>query len=154
MNLTDFETGVLSRIQDSANKTSLADRDDAITQAVKRYSKDRPREMVTDLVGANNALLALPTGPGTPPETFEDGFSIVRCIEFPVGNLPPTFLEGEDWLLYRTPAGLKIALTSMVPQAADTLRVTWTVRHIPGTSGGSPVATTVPDADFEAVCDL
>jgi hypothetical protein len=154
MNLADFETGVLSRIQDSANKTSLSDRDDAITQAVKRYSKDRPREMVTDLVGANNALLALPTGPATPPETFEDGFSIVRCIEFPVGNLPPTFLEGEDWLLYRTPAGLKIALTSMVPQASDTLRVTWTVRHIPGTSGESPVATTVPDADFEAVCDL
>jgi hypothetical protein len=154
MIFTDFETGVTSRIQSTGGKLNQADQDDAITQAVKRYSKDRPRELVTDLVGAASALLALPTGPGAPPETFEDGFSIVRSIEFPVGDLPPTFLEGEDWLLYRTPTGLKIALTSMVPQASDTLRVTWTVRHNQGTSGGSPVSTTVPDADFEAVCDL
>jgi hypothetical protein len=154
MIFSDFETGVTSRIQSTGGKLTQADQDDAITQAVKRYCKDRPRELVTDLVGANNALLSLPTGPGNPAETFEDGFSIIRAIEFPVGDLPPTYLEGEDWMLYRTPAGLKLALTSMVPQATDTLRVTWTLRHNPGTSGQSAVATTVPDADFEAVCDL
>jgi len=154
MIFSDFETGVTSRIQSTGGKLSQADQDDAITQAVKRYSKDRPRELVTDLVGAGSAYLTLPTGPSNPPEQFEDGFSIVRAIEFPVGNLPPTYLDGEDWLLYRTPTGLKIALTTLVPQAADTLRVTWTLRHNPGTSGQEAVATTVPDADFEAVCDL
>jgi hypothetical protein len=156
MNFADYETGVASRIQDSANKLSQADRDDAITQAVKRYSKDRPRELVTDIPGADPAssLLGLPAGPSDPAEQFEDGFSIIRAIEFPVGDMPPTYLEGEDWLLYRTPAGLKIALTDMVPQASDILRVTWTVRHNPGTSGQGAVATTVPDSDFEAVCDL
>jgi hypothetical protein len=154
MLFSDYETGVTSRLQDTANKLSQADKDDAITQAVKRYSKDRPRELVTDLVGAGSAYLALPSGPSNPPEQFEDGFSFVRAIEFPIGNLPPIYLEGEDWLLYRAPTGLKIALTNMVPQATDTLRVTWTVRHNPGTSGAQAVATTVPDYDFEAVCDL
>jgi hypothetical protein len=156
MIFTDYQTAVASRIQDAANKLSQVDRDDAITQAVKRYSKDRPRELVTDLTGSNpaSAFLALPTGPSTPPEQFEDGFSLVRYIEFPVGNLPPTYLEGEDWLMYRTPAGMKIALTSMVPQTTDTLRITWTLRHNPGTSGQNAISTTVPDADFEAVCDL
>jgi hypothetical protein len=153
MTLVDFETALAPRIQDNANKLVTADRDVFILQAVKqRYSKDRPREMVTDITGVNpaSAILALPTGPSTPPETFEDGFSIIRCIEFPVGNLPPIFLEGEDWLLYRTPAGVKIALTSMVPQTSDTLRVTWTCRH---TAPTASVDSTIPDADSEAVCD-
>jgi hypothetical protein len=154
MIFSDFETGVASRIQATGGKLNQTDQDDAITQAVKRYSKDRPREMVSDIVGAGSAYLALPTGPSTPPEQFEDGFSIVRAIEFPVGDLPPTYLEDFEWLMYRTPAGLKIALTGMVPQASDTLRVTWTVRHNQGTTGSQAVATTVPDADFEAVCDL
>jgi hypothetical protein len=156
MIFTDFETGVTSRIQSTGGKLSQTDQDDAITQAVKRYSKDRPREMVTDITGVNpaSAILALPAGPSTPPEAFEDGFSVIRSIEFPVGNLPLTFLEGDDWFLYRTPAGPKIALNSLVPTTNDTLRVTWTVRHNQGTSGAQAVATTVPDADFEAVCDL
>jgi hypothetical protein len=156
MIFSDFETGVASRIQATGGKLSQADQDDAITQAVKRYSKDRPREMVTDITGVNpsSAFLALPQGGGTPPEQFEDGFSIIRSIEFPVGNLPLTFLEGDDWFVYRTPTGLKIALNSLVPEVSDTLRVTWTVRHNQGTTGSQAVATTVPDADFEAVCDL
>lgn len=156
MIFSDFETAVTSRIQATGSKINQADQDDAITQAVKRYSKDRPRELVTDITGVNpaSAILALPTGPSNPPEQFEDGFSIIRAIEFPVGNLPPTYLEGEDWLLYRTPAGLKLALTSLVPQTTDSLRVTWTLRHNPGTSGQNAIATTVPDSDFEAVCDL
>jgi hypothetical protein len=156
MNFLDFETGVTSRIQSTSGKLSQTDQDDAITQAVKRYSKDRPRELVTDITGVNpgSAILALPTGPSNPAEQFEDGFSIIRSIEFPVGDLPLTFLEGDDWFIYRTPTGLKLALNSLVPATTDTLRVTWTVRHNPGTTGAQAVATTVPDADFEAVCDL
>src|SRR5882762_5148906 len=104
MNLTDFETGVASRIQDSANKLSLADRDDSISQAVKqRYSKDRPRELASDVTANGTASLPLPTGPAVPPEQFEDGFSTVRAIEFPIGDLPPTYLETDSWMLYRKP---------------------------------------------------
>ena len=55
--------------------------------------------------------------------------------------------------MYRSPAGLKIMLLATLPNLNDHARVTWTMRHNPGTTGQNPVATTVPDADFEAVCD-
>jgi hypothetical protein len=154
--LTDFETAVASRIQDAANKLSLADRDDAISQAVRqRYSKDRPRELASDVTADGTSQLPLPQGPSTPAEQFEDGFSAIRSLEFPIGTLPPTLLESNGWQLYRTPTGLKILLSdTTVPSNGDHVRVTWTVRHIPGTSGGSPINTTIPDADFEAVSDM
>lgn len=151
MKLTDFETAVASRIQDTANTLTVADRDAFILQAVKqRYSKDRARELASDVAGSGTALLNLPQGPGTPAETFEDGFSEVRAIEFPIGDVPPTYLDNNEWTLYRTPTGLKIMIAGLQPSNTDTLRITWTVRH---TAPTSQVDSTIPDADFEAVCD-
>jgi hypothetical protein len=149
MKLAAFESAVASRIQDTANTLSTADRDVFISQAVlQRYSKDRPRELATDVAGAASALLALPVGPNSEP--FEDGFSEIRSLEFPIGDFPPTYLENDTWLLYRTPTGLKIQLSSITPAATDNVRVTWTCRH---TAPTSSVDSTIPDADFEAVCD-
>ena len=154
-NLTNFETGVASRIQDAANKLSLADRDALITQAVQqRYSKDRPRVLVSDITADGTSDFALPTGPSTPPEQFEDGFSEIHTVEYPVGNVPETYIDGADWKMYRKPTGLKIRLLVTVPNAGESIRVEWTLRHTPGTSGQQAVNTTIPDADFEAVCDL
>jgi hypothetical protein len=149
MKLADFETAVASRIQDTANTLSTADRDVFILQAVKqRYSKDRPRELASDVAGNGTSLLSLPTGPSAEP--FEDGFSQIRALEFPIGGIPPTILENDTWLLYRTPAGLKIQLSSVTPGNSDNVRVTWTCRH---TAPTVSVDSTIPDADFEAVCD-
>lgn len=141
--LTDFENAVATRVQDSANKLTIADRDDAISQAVRgRYSHDRPRELSSDVSGANPpaALLSLPTGPSTPAEPWEDGFSTVRSIEFPIGDVPPTYLLEDEWQIYRAPTGLKLLVMGFMPQASDTLRVIWTVRHTPGLL--PPVAAT------------
>ncbi len=154
-NLTNFENGVASRIQDTSNKLSTADRDAFITQAVQqRYSKDRPRVLVSDISADGTSDFALPTGPSTPPEQFEDGFSEIRTIEYPIGNVPETYVDNPDWKMYRSPSGLKIRLLVTVPNQGENIRVLWTLRHTPGTSGQNPVNTTIPDADFEAVCDL
>lgn len=155
--LTDFETAVASRIQDAAQKLQLGDIDDAISQAVRgRYSHNRPRELASDVTGVNPpaSLIALPEGPSDPAEPWEDGFSVIRSIEFPVGDIPPTYLLEDQWLVYRTPTGLKLMVMGFIPQASDTMRVIWTVRHSPGTAGQTPTPTTIPDSDFEAVCDL
>jgi hypothetical protein len=151
MKLVDFESAVASRIQDTANTLATADRDTFILQAVKqRYSKDRPRELVTDVAGNGTSLLSLPAGPGNPSEPFEDGFSQIRALEFPIGDIPPVYIDDEDWQLYRTPTGLKILLGSITPGNSDLVRVTWTCRH---TAPTSQADSTIPDADFEAVCD-
>lgn len=130
-------------LRDAAAKLPAGDRDALLLQAFQRYSKDRPRELVTDLNGNATSLLDMPVSGS---DTFEDGFSTIEQIEHPIGSVPPTLLLEEEWQLYRTPTALKIMILSTTPAAADTLRVTWTARHA---SDGS----TVPDPDFEAVCD-
>lgn len=158
MVFTDYESGVTSRLKDTVAKLSQADQDAAITQAVKRYSKDRPRELVTDVPGKGTAFIDLPSIAAVQNVSnavkFEDGFSEIESIEFPIGDAPPTLLEDFEWQMYRTPTGLQIMLTAETPATTDTLRVTWTARHDQGTSGSNAIPTTVPDADFEAVCDL
>lgn len=139
-------------LQDGGNKLTAGKRDALLAQAIlQRYSKDRPREVVDDIQGNGTNLLPLPGGvgdgdAGDDTDVFEEGYSTIRLIEFPTGQLPPSLVLDEDWQMYRTPGGLKIMLISTAPQVTDTVRITWTARHL---ADGS----TVPDPDFEAVCD-
>jgi hypothetical protein len=151
MNLTDFENAVATRIQDSANVLTAADRDDAINQAVKqRYSKDRPNQIVTDVTADGTSFLPL-------PGSFEIGFSVITALEWPIGSVPPNLTAAEDWEMYQSPAGWKVMLKANTPPLSGLVRVTWSQRHVagntvaPGQTGG--IATSVPDADFEAVAD-
>ena len=132
-------------LRDDAGKLPSGDRDALLGKAItERYSKDRPLQLASDVNGAASNLLALPTSSGG---TFEEGFSIVKTIEFPIGDAPPTLIDDANWRMYRTPTALKIMLDILAPSASDTLRITWTARH-------KDDATTVPDPDFYAVCDL
>lgn len=135
-----FQTAVDKRVQDSGAKLKPEARDECILQAIlQRYSKDRPQENASDVNGNGTALLDLPPG-------FEDGFSSVRQLEYPIGNVPPTLLADDDWQPYRDTAALKIMLLAAKPTASEQVRVTWTKRH-------ADDGSTVREADFEAVCD-
>lgn len=139
-----FQTQRDVALRDAAGKLPSGDRDALLVQAiVQRYSADRPREIASDQAGNGTALLDLPVSGS---DAFEEGFSAIRLIEFPTGNVPPSFLLDEEWQMYRTPSGLKIMLLETTPAASDMLRLTWTARH---PNDGSTVA----DPDFEAVCD-
>lgn len=143
--LDQFQSQRDVALRDAAGKLPSGDRDALLAQAIlQRYSKDRPRELVSDQAGNGTQLLGMPA---TGTDVFEDGFSFIRTIEYPLGSVPPNFLLEEDWQLYRTPSALQIMLLSVTPAANDTVRVTWTARH---KSDGS----TVPDVDFEAVSDF
>jgi len=125
-------------------KLPSGDRDALLQQAILQYSKDRPRELATDVSGNGTSFIALPSAGS---DAFDEAFSVIHSIEFPLGSIPPNFVLEEDWQLYRTPSALQIMLLALTPTATDTLRLAWTARH---KSDGS----TVPDYDFEAVCDL
>jgi hypothetical protein len=138
-------------LQDAASKLATADRDKLLVQAILgRYSHDRPVEVVSDVTAPGGTHdMPLPTDPNY---TFEDGFSWLTALEFPAGvnaTVPATYLLDEDFLLYRNPppTGLVIRMLPTIPNAGDTVRVTWTARH---KNDGS----TVYDSDFEAVCDF
>lgn len=135
-------------LRDAAGKLPAGSRDALLAQAIlQRYSKDRPREVVDDINGTGASLLPLPGGGGDgDSDVWEEGYSVVRSIEFPTAQIPPSLVLDEDWQMYRTPAGMKIMMIADTPAVSDTVRITWTARHL---ADGS----TVPDPDFEAVCD-
>ena len=141
---SDFIARLAVLLQDGGGKLAAADREDLVRHVLaQRYSKDRPREIVSDSNGNGTSDLALPSSGA---ENFEEGFSILRQIEYPVGDVPPTLLEQDAWQLYRKPTGLVVRLNDAQPAAAETIRFTWTLRH---KSDGSTVFL----SDFEAVCD-
>lgn len=114
-----------------------------IDQATTRYSGDRPLEVVADVVSDGSSHLNLPEG-------YEDGFSLIRSIEYPIEDSPLTWLDPRDWAIYQSPAGSDLWLREVIP-SGDSARVTFTGRR---SFGDEAADTTVPDADFDAVCDL
>jgi hypothetical protein len=142
--LDQFQSQRDVALRDAVGKLPSGDRDALLQQAIlQRYSKDRPREMVSDQTGNGTQLIAMPA---TAPDVFEDGFSIIHTVEFPISIVPPNYVLEEDWQIYRAPTGLQLMLLAATPASSDTVRVAWTARH-------KPDGSTVPDVDFEAVCD-
>jgi hypothetical protein len=130
---------VKAKVKDTAGK--LTDPDDynqSITEALRRYSKHRPRVTAEDITGNGTHEYNLPTG-------WEEGFSVVKEIEYPVGDTPRTLIDDDDWEIYDTPTGKYLRLLSAAPETTETFRVRFTLLH---------TETTVPDADIDAVACL
>ena len=140
-----WQQELASRLQDPEQKLGPADRDVCLRQAIlQRFSKDRPQELVSDVAGNGTADLPLPTHASG---TFDEIFSKITQIEYPIGAVPETLLtEGDDWGMYRTPSALKVRLVSARPTASENVRMTWSAQH-------KDDGSTVPDSDFEAVVD-
>lgn len=133
---------------DTATSQLLTDEDieACILGAAKRYSTDRPQEMVEDVESDGSRYLPLPAD-------YEDGFSVILAMEFPIDDEPPYYLDSRWVDLYRRPEDLVLRLDSRyvtVPDGED-VRVTYTGRR---QFAASAEDTTVLDRDFEAVCDL
>ena len=121
--LADYEQLVADLVRDDAAKLSLAEKDRAIVAAVYRYSEDRPQEKAQDLTPASANYLPLPAA-------WELDFSNLRSLEYPINNVPPTFLDQARYKFYRAPAGLQIQLNDAVAVAANNVRATFTIKHV------------------------
>lgn len=150
--IQDFVTEIPNVISDDADR--LGGTGGAVLPAlvkraiIQRYTLDRPLDVVSDIAGNGTNYLDLPVAPGTAPvPVFEPEFSIVKSIEFPIGQQPPQMVLDSDFRVYRAPDGYKILLNFDTPGNGESLRMTWTARHL---ADGS----TVPDSDFYAVVDF
>lgn len=136
--LADYTALVTAAVRDDAAKLSVNDVSSAITQAVARYSKDRPRIKVQDLAAPGGNLLPLPSA-------WEADFSQLNSLEYPIGNVPPDIIEPGGWAMYVTPAGVQIQVAAAIAAAAA-VRATYTISHVL-----SAVLDTIPVGDREPV---
>lgn len=127
--------------------------DEAISQAVDRYSRDRPREIVEDETGAGSGYFVL-VGAGAVLASWVDGFSEILSIDYPAGAISatyaPTWLSlDDDVRYYRDATKTYLYLPNAQPSASETVRITYTARHT-----HTEVTDTIPTGDLDPLCDL
>lgn len=135
MAIEDYQALVDSLVRDDSGRVSIGDRDGALALALERYSQDRPRDAVEDIVAAGS-LINLPTG-------WQADFSALLDLEYPVGKVPPRMVDREGWSLYRGPAGQQIMVLAAIN---GTVRARYTIRH-----QLTSALDTIPTQDREAV---
>lgn len=136
MNLIDL---IRSKVKDDSGK--LSDPDDltsACTEALNRYSKARPLEVVVDIPGSGNHDVDLPID-------WIEGFSSILQVEYPVDQVPARIIERRFCQLYASPTGKKLRIWTINPTAAEMVRPTYTILHS---------EDSVPVVDLEAVANM
>jgi hypothetical protein len=141
MALADVQSLVDSLVRDAQGaggigRLASGARDQAVGLAVRRYSLDRPRLVVSDVAVplASNAV--------EPPADWDGGET---TLEYPVGDVPPTLIDPDRWQVYATPTGRVFQLWEGLPAGA-VVRVTYGMAH-----QLDAVIDTVPARDREAL---
>lgn len=136
--LNDIAQKVTARLKDDSGKLSPEDIQNNITAAISIYSKHRPDVKVADITGNGGHDYDLPSG-------WINEFSIIKSIEYPIGDVPATMLDSDDYEIYQTPTAKKIRLLNDSPSASESFRITFTILR---------ADTTIPDGDVDALCNL
>ena len=149
--LADFRE-ILDRmlLQDSAGKLTPAQRDDCLRRAVIQYSIIKPRGRVQIITGNGVAVtFALASD-------FEEGFSRLLAIEYPVGLADPEYLDAARYFTYRdaTTGVLGLRLRDLTLPNTKTAYVSYTARHVVTEGAGTAAQDTVVPADRDPVCHL
>ena len=143
--ITDYDNQVKALVKDTILDDNLAlYREEGII----RYSKRRPQLITVELTGDGNTYSALPTA----VQKWEQDFSQIIGIEYPLDESPPTYLEPKQWMIQPTPSGDRISwLGDDYPGDTEKFWVSFTARH---ELRPAPDNTkyTIPDADFDGVC--
>ena len=145
MNYAQFKDKVDQTVKDTAGKLTPIERDNWIQEAVKIYSKHRPREVVKDVTGAGTYDYSI----GTNLTYWVEDFSIIKSIEYPADEREPQYIDEDDYLVYKKETDLFIRFLADTPSATQKIRVTYTALHIL-----SEALNTIPSADEDAVCNL
>lgn len=123
MSLADVQQMVDDLVRDRDQVITTTQRDAAISAAVSRYSTDAPAPRVEDVTSvAGGSFLPLPTG-------WIIGLSTLRGIEYPVGNVPPSYVGLDAVTLYAGPTTLELLLLISL-LAGDVVRVSYTGAHV------------------------
>jgi hypothetical protein len=139
MALADYQSLIVTLVDDPSKITTEADCDKAIDLAVARYSQDKPLVRKFDVTAAGGPLVALP------PE-FVDGVSAVFGVEL-FGGDRPYELDNEDWEAYLGTTGWQL-LFDRVIGAGEIVRVQISLPHT--LDAGED---TIPAQDREAVAN-
>lgn len=143
--LTDFQNKFAQVLRDDAGAIGTAEVDAYIQEAVRAYSKDRPRVVVAAITGSGSYDVNLPAD-------WEAGFSVAKAVEYPAGQQRPVYLSEDHWLIYHGTTGMKLRFLTAAPGTGETINLTYTALHV--VRGGTAGTSTIPTVDQDAVVNL
>ena len=111
---------------------STADRRDLIVRAVREYSVRRPYFGVYAQTAGSNNWYSLPSD-------FEDGFSSLKAIEYPIQNSPPDYIDDKYYFIDEMADGRMLRFTSNAPSIGEVFWIKYTKRHTFDSSDTSSV---------------
>jgi hypothetical protein len=139
MSLSAIRQQVRRLVRDAGGVLEDPDYDYVAGEALRRYSRVRPRVLVEELPGDGSWEYALPA-------SYAEGFSRIEHVEYPGAKREAEIVDRLDWRLVQTPAGLRLRFLRDVPAVGLTIWLTYTAPHTADEAG-----TTVPDAELDAV---
>jgi len=122
MSLAAIQQLVDDLVRDSDQVISSTQRDDAIANALARYSVDAPRRVIEDVIVAGDGSLPL-------PDAWTVGTSRLVSAEYPIGQRPIAFIPPELLDVRATPSGEDILLLVSLP-VGDAVRLTYSALHV------------------------
>lgn len=120
MSLAAFQQLVDDLVRDTDQVITPSQRDDAIANALARYSVDAPRRAIEDVVVAGDGSLVIPAA-------WASG-SRVMDAEYPIGQRPMSQIPLTLIEVRATPTGDSILLLAELP-LGDTVRLTFSAAH-------------------------
>lgn len=121
--LADYQVQVADLIRDDSGQITAEARDRAIAAAIERLSEEMPRTLTVEAANQSGQQLDVPAG-------WVPGESRLDQIEYPVGDVPPTYLDATRVMVLRQPGGAeKIGLADALPPGS-TIRVSFTAPHV------------------------
>jgi hypothetical protein len=109
----------ISNILEKAGAGAPAVRDDAIKDAIDRYSEHIPQAKISLVIPITSGFYSLPAD-------FEIGFSRIVSIEFPIDQLPPRYVAERAYAIRQTETGYGFYIST---QPGTNFRFKYTARH-------------------------
>lgn len=139
---------ILSRVNEltkipTTSIMTTADRRDLIVRAVREYSLRRPYFGIYAQTAGSLDYYSLPSD-------FEDGFSSILEIEYPITSTPKEVIESDDYDIDIMSDGKKLRFSSNSPTSGEIFWIKYTKRH----TFDSSDLSTVPLADELGVAYL
>ena len=109
------------------------DRENIISNAVvKEYSRRRPLQQLAVMTGASDNWYDLPSD-------FEDGFSVIQEIEYPVESSPKDIIAPKHYEINLMGDGKKLRFDYNNPALNQTFWMKYTIRHSFNSNGESEI---------------
>lgn len=150
-------TKATSRVQDEVERigapaVGAGNFKEAVSAALQRYSKDRPRTVVQRVQGDGTFKYQL-DGSSPKLSAWSPEFSAVVSLVYPhsLTEQRPSAYDAENYSIIQDHLGLWLWFLSGSPSAAEYFLVAYTATHALTSSSST---STVPAADDEALADL